>query len=447
MLFRTAYLFIFFVTFAFALGAPALSDVPGPKKGDFGYPPEGYEKEEPGTILKSRKVNLYNFGIFKINATGYDVLYRTSAANESEPMATLMKVLVPDNPSKDKVVIHNTVEDASAYKCSPSASLGHSKFVNLQGPVSRFELLLVTVYLNAGWTVVVPDYEGPTAAFGVGPLAGHAVLDSARAVNNMQELDLEDDVKFVSVGYSGGAIATGWASQLHGSYAPDVNLVGTTFGGTPANLTELMLKVEGGSNAGIFANGAAGIINGTPDLQRQVTKIFNTKGIKLINWARKNCAALAFLPFVFRKYSDFFKGGKDLQEISEITNVLDRYRLGREDAPAPTAPVFMVHTTFDEFVPFKSAEKTAKKWCEIGANVEFQTQTFVSSHIATYIASFAEMMKFVKDRFDGKEFHGGKCHFNSIATPAFDIDDDLYFASVFIQAVKSLFGEALHHKN
>lgn len=409
-------------------------------------PPEGYEKKEPGTILKSRKVDPYSFGISKINATGYDVLYRTSAANESEPMATLMKVLVPDNPSKDKVVIHNTVEDASAYKCSPSASLHHSKFVNLEGPIARFELLLVTVYLNAGWTVLVPDYEGPMAAFGVGPLSGHAVLDSARAAKNMHELDLDDDVKFVSLGYSGGAIATGWAAQLHGSYARDVNLVGTTFGGTPANLTELLLKVEGGPNAGIFANGAAGVINGTPDLQRKVPKIFNSEGIKLVNWARKNCAVLAYLPFLFRKYSDFFKGGKDLQEIPEVTDVLERYRLGRKDAPAPIAPVYMFHTTFDEFVPFKGAKKAAKQWCEKGANMEFQTQTFVSSHVAAYIATFAEMMKFVKDRFDGKEFHGGKCHFSSTPSPAFDIDDDIYFASIFIKAVKSLFGEALHQK-
>ena len=260
----------------------------------------------------------------------------------------------------------------------------------------------------------MPDYEGPMAAFGVGSLSGHAVLDSARAAKNMRELDLDDDIKFVSLGYSGGSIATEWAAQLHGSYARDVNLVGTTFGGAPANLSELLLKVEGSPNAGIFANGAASVLT---ELLISSVKSLRSSTVKVSSLStglgKRNCAVLAYLPFLFRKYNDFFKGGKDLQEIPEITDVLERYRLGRKDASAPNAPVFMFHTTFDEFVPFKGAKKAAKQWCEKGANVEFQTQTFVSSHVAAYVATFAEMMKFAKNRFDVKEFHGSKCHFSS----------------------------------
>lgn len=47
------------------------------------------------------------------------------------------------------------------------------------------------------------------------------------------------------LGYSGGAIATGWAAALHASYAPELNIKGWSMGGTPANTTAVLQTVDG----------------------------------------------------------------------------------------------------------------------------------------------------------------------------------------------------------
>ena len=90
-----------------------------------------------------------------------------------------------------------------------------------------------------GWIVSSPDYEGPGSSFSAGRLSGHGVLDGLRAALNFgSTLGLSSGVKVAGFGYSGGAIATGWAAALQPSYAPELTskLVGWSYGGTPANI-------------------------------------------------------------------------------------------------------------------------------------------------------------------------------------------------------------------
>lgn len=445
---KFSYLFVVLAALFIAAVSAAPAEVvkQGPSRGDWAYPPNGWKDEEPGTVLKTRKIVPHELGIFKINATGYQALYRTSGHNSSDPMATIMTVLVPNNASLDKVVIANTPEDAAAYKCGPSTALEHSDLVNFEGIVARFELLLNNLYLQKGYVVVIPDYEGPQAAFGVGTIAGHAVLDSARAARNMNELDLPGDVKFVTIGYSGGAIATGWAVQMHPSYASDVNLVGATLGGTPADLLALIEHIDGTSTAGIIILGAAGLLNGNPEIRDPAYDLMTKDGINAITWASKNCAAISSLPFAFQKIQSkkYLKSGKNMRDIPLFKNLLEPYTMARSDSEGPTAPIYMFHAKTDEIIPYDNAKKTAQSWCQKGANIEFQTQTFPTTHVAAYIATFANMVKFVEARFAGKDFHDGGCEFSTTGSPAFNLDDDIALIGDIVEDVKTLFGEATH---
>jgi hypothetical protein len=74
------------------------------------------------------------------------------------------------------------------------------------------------------------------------------VLDSMRAVANFKStLGLNTSTpKIVGYGYSGGAIATGWAASLISSYAPELKVLGWASGGTPANLTGTPVFLDGG---------------------------------------------------------------------------------------------------------------------------------------------------------------------------------------------------------
>ena len=77
------------------------------------------------------------------------------------------------------------------------------------------------------------DESNELSAFGPGHLAGQAVLDSVRAVLafNQSQLDAAS-TRVAAIGYSGGALATGWAAALQPTYAPDVELIASSFGGT-----------------------------------------------------------------------------------------------------------------------------------------------------------------------------------------------------------------------
>jgi hypothetical protein len=54
------------------------------------------------------------------------------------------------------------------------------------------------------------------------------------------------------MGYSGGALASGWALQQQKEYAPELssNLVAAALGGLPVNVEDILLKLNGGPMAG-----------------------------------------------------------------------------------------------------------------------------------------------------------------------------------------------------
>lgn len=99
--------------------------------------------------------------------------------------------------------------------------------------------------LSRGWFVIVPDFEGPRAAFGASVLAGHATLDGIRAVlslagNDDVSLPLPNDAsrfKYAMWGYSGGSLASEKAAELQVQYAPELTgFVGAALGGLVSNI-------------------------------------------------------------------------------------------------------------------------------------------------------------------------------------------------------------------
>lgn len=398
-------------------------------------------------VLKHRIFEPHELGIFEINATAHEMLYRSSGRTDSEPLAAIANVLVPNNPDKGKVVIHVPPEDSASNKCSPSETLKKGNFHVKEDQFARQDILLVNTYLQQGWIVIIPDYEGPHSAFGVTALSGHIVLDSARASRNLRELGLNDDVKFVMIGYSGGASSSAWAVQLHESYAPDINLVGSTFGGTPVNLIEHMVVNDKTKHTPTFMNTMGGIINGNPDKEHEILQYFNRDGLEGLHWVRTHCPGQSSEKDnvnIRRPSTAFLKGGKNFTQVPLIMELLGQSTLPQKNLDAPRIPIFMFHAKSDTTIKLKPAKEAAEQWCKNGANIHFQTQTFPVSHKAAYIATYADTMAFIKDRFDGKEYYGGKCHFDSVATPAFNIRRDIQLAGQMIDTAKTLFGSLTH---
>ncbi len=90
----------------------------------------------------------------------------------------------------------------------------------------------LAAYASQGYIVVITDYEGMRDQsrihhYMVGELEGRAVLDSVRALRNLESTksNINNKAIFTS-GYSQGGHAAYWANQIAPNYAPEVSLAG-----------------------------------------------------------------------------------------------------------------------------------------------------------------------------------------------------------------------------
>jgi hypothetical protein len=209
-----------------ARATPAL-----PSNDPFYSAPWGYEHAAPGHVFRSRPVTLALNGLVPLPGTkGYQVLYRTTGSVDNIPFVTVTTIFVPGNADHSKLVGYATPEDADNINCAPSYNFqeGSNNTDSTASDVAQIEL-----YLLKGWIVSSPDYEGPQSSYGAGKVSGYSVLDGLRATINFLGLK---NPSVAIYGYSGGAIATGWAAALAPSYARELRIVGAATGGTPANL-------------------------------------------------------------------------------------------------------------------------------------------------------------------------------------------------------------------
>jgi hypothetical protein len=71
--------------------------------------------------------------------------------------------------------------------------------------------------------------------------AGYATLDSLRAVMRSGNITGIDPKPITTLlGYSSGGQAVGWATELHPTYAPELEIAGAARGGIGPNLTALL---------------------------------------------------------------------------------------------------------------------------------------------------------------------------------------------------------------
>ncbi|KAJ5225882.1 hypothetical protein N7468_007107 [Penicillium chermesinum] len=345
-----------------------------PSSDPFYDPPAGFESSKPGTILRQRKINVAFFGLIPDPVESYQLLYRTTAINGSA-IATVTTVFKPTNAKKDRFV--------------------SSKRHMTAQPRSQ---LILQAYLLLGYVVASPDYEGPDAAFGPGRLAGTGVLDGMRAISSFSTLGFNTKTpQIVGTGYSGGAIATGWAASLQPSYASELDIKGWAQGGTPANLTGTLVYIDDTLFSGFIPPPAYGaLIN--PVLDRIITD----NGRSALNKAKATCAPGDLINFPEKSIlsTDFQTLGRGLLYEPTIRSILQKNTMGVTKSETPAAPVFVYHATYDEIIPYANTSTLVDSWCDYGADVKFTTYG-AGGHITTEVIALPEVIKFVEAAFAG----------------------------------------------
>ncbi len=214
----------------------------------------------PGTVLKTRTINAHIFGI-KTPIKTVQLLYR-STSQVGTPTTNVTSVLLPPlrNAHSTKVISYQSAYDSLDPSDQPSYQLTGK--VTFGGVIAQAENAMLAATILSGYTIAIPDTEGQTADFADGPEYGMNTLDGLRATFSSPATKLKPTSKAALIGYSGGAIGTGWAAQMAPTYAPDVNtrLVGAAMGGVLVHPGHNLDYIEGSKQwAGVAPMAIVGV--------------------------------------------------------------------------------------------------------------------------------------------------------------------------------------------
>ncbi|RSO18761.1 lipase, partial [Streptomyces sp. WAC 06725] len=323
--------------------------------------------------------------------------YRSTSA-QGTPNVVSGTVIVPDDgrTGPRPLVTYAVGTVGLADMCAPSAGFPKGTTV---------EANLIQQLTARGWAVAVTDYEGLGTpgdhTYTVGRAEGQAVLDAARAAQRLPgavQAGVTADSPVGIMGYSQGGQASGWAAELHGTYAPELKVKGTATGGVPADLLKVADFNNGNVGAGLILMAAVGQDAAFPELD--LAKYLNAKGRHYVDFMKNNCVAIDGIAGAFKKISDV-----------TVRNPLyeaDWQRRLRESdlgTRRPDAPVFLYHGTLDELIPYSVGRQLRADWCARGADVRWSTIP-PGEHVIGAVAGAVPAANWLADRFAGKATNG-----------------------------------------
>ncbi|KAL8283885.1 hypothetical protein RQP46_005317 [Phenoliferia psychrophenolica] len=399
-----------------------------PADDPFYVPPTGCDRENaaPGTIFRNRTVlaALATAVPLPVIET-YQLLYRTTDGN-GLPLATVTTVLVPANAAPDKLMAYANAEDSTNTRCAPSYIIQFGSPVETYESSFLLETGLFEAALAQGWIVTLSDYQGPKSAYTAGPQSGKAVLDSIRATKHFgPTIGLLPSARTVMWGYSGGAIAIGWAEALLATYgAPDLlkNVVGAATGGTPADLLASLIYLNNSPNSGFALQALTGLAAGYPKFSDSYYSLATPKMLALIaDGIATQCGGDSNANGIdlFDAAGTYFTTGASTLSIPIWQETFALTKLGTANKTlVPSIPMHFYHALADEYIPYKVASDLIQSYCSQGASLTFITDTTPQvEHIAEAVLGAPAALTFFQDRLAGKPFPAG-CTFSNVTANA-----------------------------
>ena len=372
--------------------------------------PSNFAALSNGAILRWREVDVVYFpGFDDPPLKAWHVAYKSKSQDGMTPQVTVTTVFKPSNavPDKDgdyRVLSYLSKTDSAAPNCRTSYALRAGNDYRL-GALS--EQVFMEPCLDRGWILAVPDYQGETDAFGAGAQSAYATLDGIRAVLAFDQLGLSIrpdgsvNAKLAMWGYSGGALAGGWAAQLQPSYAPELKILGTSIGGLPSDLTAIAERVNKTIAAGLIIGVMQGLANAYPELQEWLDANANDTGRKALSDAKKTCFGSVmssnFSKDVLGSYFDPAVGSPLTQQLPQ--QILADNRLGN-NGQTPLMPMHIYHSLNDEVVPIKVNDNLVTAWASNGATIDYTRDT-ASEHVVLSFTGCAAAIDWIQARFDG----------------------------------------------
>jgi hypothetical protein len=259
-------------------------------------------------------------------------------------------------------------------------------------------------YAAEGYNVVTSDYEGEDLAYGAGQQSGYETLDAIRAAEKWLGVP-EISTPVGMVGYSGGSIATEFASELAHTYAPTLDIVGVAEGGIPVDLFHNIAYVDNPGSSWAWVIGAlmVGLVRGF-DIHA-IDNFLTPQGIAVVKADRTQCVGhftdLTIKQMFKPQYQDFTK-------VSLFVGILDRLIMSRTGTPR--APLFIGNGLSDSIgdgvMVAKDVQQLAYTYCRRGVPVEFHLYAGLS-HVQAGQPFLEQAQAFLTQRFEGLPLQDG----------------------------------------
>jgi len=367
---------------------------PAPDSDPFYAQPSPFPNLAPGSILAARAVTYAPVGGTPLTNPAWEIKFVSRDTN-MKPIAAVATVVEPLIRPTGPLLAVAYAEDGLGSQCAPSHAVTGSTTDSNEQAEAGFPLQ----GLAKGWILVYPDYEGPFSAFASSRLEGHITLDSIRAAERFAPLGLSRATPVGMTGYSGGAIAMGWAASLEREYAPDLNIVAIASGGTPANFEQVAANIDTNpvANAAFFSLILSSLVGLNRSFPQLLTPILNAKGVAAATSLENGCVGQtsngASSPTgLLTDYTtvNFFTPPHD--------NVMPLSDLPLAGHP-PVANVFVYHSKVDELIPIAGATTMVRAWCASGSSVEYYRG--VGDHVSFEVQMVPAVYAYLASRFKG----------------------------------------------
>ncbi len=328
-------------------------------------------------------------------------------------------------------------------RCFPSYAL--RRRAKALGSVSQLEYFLIAAAVAEGWAVSVPDHEGLKGLWGAPYEPGYRVLDGIRAALSSERLGLSAGPSAKAPiglwGYSGGGLASAWAAEMCGAYAPELDIVGAVLGSPVGDLGHTFRRLNGSFLAGLPALVVAALAHTYPDLDRVISEHANEEGRALLESLEKMTTVEAVLRMAGKDMGDYLDEPlEDILSTPEVTYVFDQIRLG---AAVPTPPVLLVQAVHDYLIDVDDIDALADAYSSGGARVTYHRDAF-NEHMLLHPLSAPMTLRWLTDRFNRRPLT--EHHIRTTWPTMFNPMTYVGMARLARIAAKVVFGRKIHRR-
>jgi pimeloyl-ACP methyl ester carboxylesterase len=370
-----------------------------PRDDPFYDPPLGFQHAAPGTVLRTRDVEVAFLGLIPQKFTATQLLYRTTDMH-GDPEASVTTVIAPAERAPGQVcpvVSYQCAIDAITSRCFPSYALRRRAVA--PGALAQFEFLLISAALAEGWAVSVPDHEGSKGAWGTPLEPGYRILDGLRAALSSEKLSLAENSPIGLWGYSGGGLATAWAAEVSGTYAPELNIVGAVLGSPVGDLGNTFRRLNGSFYSALPAMVVAALSHAYPELDRIISEHATETGKAMLLRAENMTTVHAVLRLIGMDMGKLIdRPLNEILDLPELQRIFADIKLG---TAVPTPPVLLVQAVHDRIVSVDDIDELADTYQSGGASVTYHRDMF-SEHMLLHPLSAPMALRWLIDRFAEK---------------------------------------------